>query len=297
MCIRDRIDDVKKETNFVEDRSMLVRLNRDLDETFYSYKWTPELYDNARPLFTMANKAYTVNDFTAYLKSNVRERLKYPKAKPVVQATNELYDKFMKEKIMDYEEANLENKYPDFKALMREYREGILLFEITKNEVWDKASLDTVGLQQFYDAHSRDYVWPNRIRTEKIVVESDASDKVISAYEYAKKKGVDKFKKKYVNNSEYKISGSESIFEANAPELQHLEHKPGKVTELAMVGNKGTFYSYVSNLKAATKTLKEARGYVIADYQEHLEEEWIATLRNEFPINVNQEVLKQLIKK
>jgi len=292
------IDDVKKETNFVENRSMLVRLNRDLDETFYSYKWSPQLYDNnSKPLFTMANKAYTINDFTAYLKNNVRERLKFPKAKPVVQATNELYEKFMKEKIMDYEEANLENKYPDFKALMREYREGILLFEITKNEVWDKASLDTVGLQQFYDAHSQDYVWPDRIRTEKIVVESDASDKVAKAYDYAKKKGVDKFKKKYINDSDYKVSGSESIFEADAPELQNLERKTGKVTDITMIDNKGTFYTYVSNLKAATKTLQEARGYVIADYQEHLEEEWIATLRNEFPINVNQEVLKQLIKK
>ena len=148
------IDDVKQEANFSEDRSSLIPLNRDLDVSFYSYKWQPKTYQENKPLFVLDNKNYTVNDFTAYMKDNVRERLKFPKTKPVVDATNELYAKFTKEKIMDYEEANLERKYPDFKALMREYREGILLFEITKNEVWDKASQDTVGLQKFYAANS-----------------------------------------------------------------------------------------------------------------------------------------------
>ncbi len=290
------IDDVKQEANFSEDRSSLIPLNRDLDVSFYSYKWQPKTYQENKPLFVLDNKNYTVNDFTAYMKDNVRERLKFPKTKPVVDATNELYAKFTKEKIMDYEEANLERKYPDFKALMREYREGILLFEITKNEVWDKASQDTVGLQKFYAANSFNYIWPDRIKTEKIDIESDAADKVKSAYDYAKKKGHDKFKKKYQDNAEYKISISESVLEASSMELKSLEHKNGKVSGMTMAGNKGTFYAFVDKLSASNKTLKEARGYVIADYQEHLEKEWIETLRKEYPIEINKKVLKQLIK-
>ncbi len=290
------INDVKLEANFSENRNGLIALNRDLDASFYSYKWQPKLYQEVIPLFTLDNKDYTVNDFTSYMKDNVRERLKFPKTKPVVDATNELYEKFMKEKIMDYEEANLERKYPDFKALMREYREGILLFEITKNEVWDKASQDTIGLQKFYSTNSYNYVWPDRVKTEKIEIESNDADKVKSAYEYAQKKGLDKFKKKYQNNVEYKINFSESILEKDALKIKSLEQKTGKVSEMMMAGNKGTFFSFVDKIDSSTKTLKEARGYVIADYQEHLEKEWIENLRKEFPIEINEQILKQLIR-
>ena len=79
-------------------------------------------------------------------------------------------------------------------------------------------------------------------------------------------------------------------------ELKSLEHKNGKVSGMTMAGNKGTFYAFVDKLSASNKTLKEARGYVIADYQEHLEKEWIETLRKEYPIEINKKVLKQLIK-
>ena len=139
------LEDVKVEAGFKEDRSHMQTFLSRLDEKFYSYKWEAPQFVNDKILFTLADKNYNLNDFAGWAKTNVRERLKFSKTKPLVEAANEMYTKFVKESVMSYEEANLERKYPDFKALMREYREGILLFEITKNEVWDKASQDTVG--------------------------------------------------------------------------------------------------------------------------------------------------------
>lgn len=65
------------------------------------------------------------------------------------KAVKTLYKEYLDEVVLKYEESQLDKKYPDFKALMREYEEGILLFEATKQLVWDKASQDSVGLENF----------------------------------------------------------------------------------------------------------------------------------------------------
>ena len=290
------IQNVKQEANFTEDRSMLVGLHRDLDEGFYSYKWEPKQYGPGNPLFTLDDKKYDINDFTQYMKSNVRERLKFPKSKPVQESANEMYNKYVKDKIMAYEEANLEKKYPDFKALMREYREGILLFEITKNEVWDKASKDTIGLTNFYNNNTDSYVWPSRTKTTKVIIESDSQEKSAGAYEYAKKKGQEKFMKKYGKDPNFKIETEEVVLETNSIELADMEHKSGKVSTATSKGNMVTYYSFINLLESSKKSLKEARGYVIADYQDHLEKEWVESLKKEYSVNVNSDVLNKLVK-
>ncbi|MZH02451.1 MAG: hypothetical protein F3745_03370, partial [Nitrospinae bacterium] len=139
------IEDVKTEAGFKEDPLMLKRFSTALDGGFYSYKWQTPSYDEGMVLFELDGKEYDLNAFADYCKSNVRERLKFNKSKNPAEAAEEMYATYVKDIAMKYEEANLENKYSDFRSLMREYSEGILLFEITKQEVWDKASQDSLG--------------------------------------------------------------------------------------------------------------------------------------------------------
>lgn len=292
------IEDVKKDAKFSENRSLLVNVFNNLGENFYSYKWEPPTYGNSdKTLFSLAGQDYSLNDYVTYMKTNVRERLKFSKTKPVTEAANELYAVYVKDKVMSYEESNLEKKYPDFKALMREYREGILLFEITKNEVWDKASQDTVGLESFYEKNSAKYMWPERVKSKKVVVDANSKIALDEAYSFAQKKGFDKFLEKYQSNENYKLKITEELLEAAAPEISSMGRKSGKVSDMErQYDKKGHFYSYVSSLSPSLKTLKEARGYVIADYQDHLEKDWVAMLKKDHPVKVNDKVLKSLIR-
>ncbi len=292
------IEDVKAEAQFSENRSLLIPLYNKLDDSFYSYKWEPQNYGSMdKVLFSLAKKDYTLNDFVTYMKTNVRERLKFSKTKPLAEAASILYDAYVKEQVMSYEESNLENKYPDFKALMREYREGILLFEITKNEVWDKASQDSVGLKAFYDKNASKYMWPERVKTKKVEIDAKSKMALEEAYTYAKKKGMDKFLEKYSTKENIKLKVTEEILEAAAPEISAMDNKPGKVSAITkQYDKKGHFYGYVSSLPPGQKTLKEARGYVIADYQDHLEKAWVEQLKKDHAIKVDEKVLKSLIR-
>lgn len=290
------IKDVKKEANFSEDRELVNLFVQSIDNGFYSYKWAPETFDN-KTLFSLADKKYDLNDFAAYVKGNVRERLKFSKTTPAAESANVLYDMYVKETVMSHEEANLENKYDDFKALMREYREGILLFEITKNEVWDKASQDTVGLQAFYDKNSFKYKWPDRYQVTKVNVQTKTEKMLNGAYKCAKKKGLQKFMKKHGSNADYAVETMDEIVDLDSPVGIELKGKKvGHVTEMQNANNAGNFYVYKGLLKSSQKSLAEARGYVIADYQDHLEKEWVEKLRKEHPIELNQIVLDSLVK-
>jgi peptidyl-prolyl cis-trans isomerase SurA len=290
------IEDVKNEAGFSDDRMALKRFTTALDENFYTYKWDAPEYNEDLILFSLADKKFSLNSFGKFLKTNIRERLKYSKSTPYETAAEELYADFVKEKVMEYEESNLEKKYPDFKALMQEYREGILLFEITKQEVWDKASQDTVGLKQFYESNTDNYMWPERVKVYKYTITTDDKNKADSAYDYAEKKDHNKFIEKYENDKTVEMTYKTEVLSVDDKAIMELERKKNAVSPVQVAAPSIVFYKYIGMEAANNKSLSEARGYVIADYQDKLEMEWIEELMNMYTVSVDNKVLKSITK-
>src|SRR5690606_37886639 len=73
-----------------------------------------------------------------------------------------IYKTWVEEKTVEYEDSQLELKYKDFANLYREYRDGILLFDLTDQKVWSKAVKDTAGLRAYYEANKNNYLWGER---------------------------------------------------------------------------------------------------------------------------------------
>lgn len=292
------IEDIKKSAGFKEDKMELAKFGSSLNEEFYSYKWNTEGIDNNKMLFSLGgDKVFTVNDFANYCKKNTKTRLKYDKSKPVTETVEELYNEYVNESAMAYEEQSLEAKYPDFRSLMREYEEGILLFEATKINVWDKANQDTVGLKSFYENVKGNYNWPEKakVATYKISnVDKKTADKI---YQFASKNDWAKLDKKFNKKSKV-IEFTESEFDKDSKEISGLAWKLGTISPLA-ADAKGNVYSFqkINNITPSKpKTLTEARGYVVADYQDFLEKEWMQMLKKEFQVKINQDVLTSLKK-
>ncbi|MFZ1749193.1 MAG: peptidylprolyl isomerase [Saprospiraceae bacterium] len=291
------ISDIKKAGGFKEDKNELNRFTSSLTNDFFSYRWTPSENTSGTTLFSIGgSEVYSVKDFAEYCKKNTKIRLKYDQGKPLNEVIDELYLDYVNESALDFEEKNLEIKHPDFKSLMREYAEGILLFEATKINVWDKANQDSTGLQKYFINNMNQYMWPEKAEITTFTM-SDVDKKLaLKIYEYSKKNSNENIEKKFNNSKTKNIIITTSEVDKDAPEMSKIAWKVGAISELQLQADSklSSFIRINKIIPAKQKELSEARGYVVADYQDFLEHEWVKQLSKEFKISIDQSILSQL---
>lgn len=293
-----KIESIKEEAGFIEDRDALKRFAQGLDQTFYSYKWQMPEVETGQLASFGAEESYSIKDFADYCKQNGRLRMRFDKKQDLQIAVAQLYDTYIDDLTVAYEEANLERKYPEFKALMREYSEGVLLFEVTKENVWDRASLDTIGLQAYFDDNRELYQWKDRAEITKYIVETTEKD-ILKKLNKAINKLTDSEAIKAEIESEFgkTVFVEEYTYEKGNPEIAHMKWKEGQSEVLVDKVKKEATIKHIDQLlPARAKTMKEARGYIISDYQTVLEKEWVKTLRQEFNVDIKKRVLSSLVK-
>jgi peptidyl-prolyl cis-trans isomerase SurA len=281
---------LKKEYNFKDFPKEKEAFHKVLDSTYFQGTWKASKAEKLnKELFTIADKKYTQQDFARYLESHQTRRAK----SDVNMTVNAQYKNFVDESLIAYEETQLDKKYPEYHNLMQEYRDGILLFDLTDKKVWSKAVKDSAGLEKFYEANKNNYLWDERadVSTYKCADEKIAKEvrKMLEAKK-TEKEITDKLNKKSaldvsVENVTF-LKGENKDVDANwkqgiAPEIKQAD---GKVNILVI--NKLT--------PKTPKKLAECRGMVTSDYQNYLEKEWIANLRNNHKIEVNKDVLSTI---
>lgn len=294
------VERIKSEGNFKESPGVLENWINELDGSFLTFKWKPQTPANPAILAYFGEEVQrSLNDFEKFCQKSSRKRIqKAGNVDPKVVART-LYDEFTAQMCLDYEESQLEIKYPDFKSLMREYEEGILLFEATKLQVWDKASIDTIGLQNFYEANKDNYQWKKRADLITVNINPIFKKLEKKVRKIVKKKGIYAAEKKFNVDGKTVLASSNKLVEEGRNEyLDKMTWGVGEISESRI--DKKTGHILFDMIKAvlppSTKTLAESRGYVIADYQDQLEKEWVADLRKQYPIEVNQASFERLVK-
>ncbi|MDQ2769665.1 MAG: peptidylprolyl isomerase [Bacteroidota bacterium] len=111
-------------------------------------------------LFTIKGKAYPVSDFLTYVQQNQRPRAG---AQPAF-LMQQLYDQYVDQSLTEFEKNSLDTKYEDYRMLVKEYRDGILLFQLMDEKVWSKAIEDTVGLKKYFADNQAKYQWDQRVQ-------------------------------------------------------------------------------------------------------------------------------------
>lgn len=285
---------IMKESGFRADSAVLENILEKLDQSFYTYQWTaPELREATLITFDDGTTA-TNTEFMRWLRINARSRLRLDKEAGLDKALYAMFDDFTETQCLAYEERNLERKYPEFKALMREYEEGILLFEVTKMAVWDKAAQDTAGLNKYFQAHRDKYMWPERLLITEYTLDSNAIDKMPKILKWEKKMDPSSLAQK-VNKKEEILSFQTRKIDQK--DVGDLPWTAGYISE-PMKTPAGTlqFTKVEKIIQPEHKNLNEARGYIIADYQDQLEKEWIADLKSRYEVKINEPVVEKLIK-
>ena len=294
------IKDIKTSSNFNLDQKLFNSFAASLDSSFLTYKWGDEVpLEGNKTLFSFGGDVkYSLADFTIFCKKNTRTRLKFDKTeKSSADVAQILLDDYINEKAIDYEQSNLEKKYSDFKSLMREYEEGILLFEVTKNEVWDKANEDTLGLEQYYELNKKKYMSEQRADLQMVFIATEDIKKAEKVYQYYQDKGLEKTQKKFNKKEELVSSFTEKLDRSNN-NFGGIQWESGAISPLEF-DNKAKRYVFkkiVNTYEPMPKTIKEARGYIVADYQDYLETEWVKTLKKSYKVDLNREVINSIIK-
>lgn len=294
------VNRIKTEAGCVENTAVLEKFVAAQGDSFVTYKWRMPAEKSPEVLFSFKNgKQFTVGDFNEYLNNNSRKRLSFQENPNISEAIRFLYSDFVKECCIKHEEQQLEAKHPEFKSLMREYEEGILLFEAMKREVWDKASQDSTGLYNFHLTQIDKYKWGERAEVSMYTLQNEAADKMEELRKMAESSPYTKVLKKFNKKSTF-VSVQPFKFEKGKnPELDAIEPwVPGKLTatEEDARANNQSFMKIEKILPPSVKTLSEARGYVVADYQEFLEKKWLSDLERNYEVVINRSVFDSLVK-
>ena len=288
---------IKKENSYKRNEATWKAFTDTLSKAFLTYQWKPVKGQGQEVLFTLGDQQkYLANQFATFCQRAARQRLRAGRNTPPIEVANTLYDAFVEENCIKYEESQLEAKYPEFKALMREYREGILLFEATKMQVWDKASQDSMGLVNFHETVKDKYMWDERAKVS--VYTLNTSEKIASKIrKQVKKKSGAKLQKK-LNKYQDKIAVQEQTLEKDDPMFDGKTPTKGMVSDAKVnPNNKSVRFLKVEEILPKThKSIDEARGYIIADYQDHLEKEWVKTLEDSYKVNIDYKVLDSIVK-
>ena len=290
------VQKLKKDGNFNERTEYLQIFRDSIGDDFFDYSWQVPDFKNIR-LFTFGDQKAGLSEFAEFAKRSSKTRLRAKGSKKISEVITELYNDFVSDRAIEYAESQLEERYPDFKNLMREYEEGILLFEITKDNVWDKAASDSLGLQDFYNRNSKNYKWRPRAKVTHYSVRTSDPNRIHPFFSSAKTMDAKQMDEKFNIGDTEILMYTEDVLEAGAEPLRGMHWEPGTVSapkinnELRMT----TFKKIEEVMPAGPKTLRDARGYVISDYQDELEKEWVKQLRDEYKVLVKRKALKNLI--
>lgn len=249
-----------------------------------------------KPVFTLAGKNYLQHDFVNFFEGLTRGKLNGPKNAVIRDG----YNNYVNSVVNDFEEHKLVDENPEFKSLMEEYRDGIMLFELMDRNVWSKAAHDTEGLKAFYESHKSKYMWEPGFEGSVYKFKNKAALDTGMMLIEQNKVSDDSLVKDLNNQSNPdRVSIQRGRYEfsrfKDATQAELSANKK-KVTPNSNGGYTVVIAREVYN-GPGQKTLEEARGYVVAEYQDYLEKQWNEKMRREYPLKVDEKVFKSMVKK
>jgi peptidyl-prolyl cis-trans isomerase SurA len=208
---------------------------------------------------------------------------------------NRVYAKILSNKAVAFKDSRLSKTSDEFRLLMQEYRDGILLFDLTDEKVWSKAVKDSIGLDAFYQKNKDKYMWEERAEATLYICNDAAVAKNVT--KLLKKRA----KKAYTNDDLLKMTNVESQLSLKIEEGKYSKGDNDEVDkalwEKGAISNinkeKTVVIVEVKNVLAPeAKLLSEIRGLITSDYQNYLEQEWVSALKAKYTVVVNKDVLK-----
>jgi len=280
-----------------------------INDSVFSKSWhySDSMVTDMRPLFSVEDREYTAKDLLQFIEAHQRAEMQYD----LDAYLENRYNNFINDKVFEYADNHLEEEHNEFAQLMDEYRNGLMIFSYNDKMIWSKAIKDTLGLKDFYAKYSagRDinneadapYFWNERADVTVVSVTDSnliAADKVVKIMQKATKKGWNNEEIAKALKSKATTEGSTNVNNQLLIEKEHqntLKNNQWKVG--VYVNPNGSGYNVVRVDKLydpCLKSLHEARGYYINEYQTDLEQQLMKNLRAKYNVVIHQNVIDEI---
>ena len=267
-----------------------------ITDDYFSRSWRlPDSFEKDEIIFSINQRDFTYNEFGRHMMAV--QRTYANKARPASEVVEKEYESFFESSILKYREDNLEMENQEFANIVKEYRDGLLLFDLMEKEIWNKAAKDTVGLENYYERNKTKYQWQERV--DFVMASSADLDIATKFFKLIKRgKSQEEIENALNNDKEQNVIFTKGVYNTNDKRLPSDFNAKKGVS--GVYNHNEAFHVINVNeiLPAGTKTLKEAKGMVINDYQNEIETNWVKSLYDRFSIEVNKDALnavKQLI--
>jgi len=269
-----------------------------VDTSVFNKNWKMQIGNfKGINIFSLEKKEYTDIDL-GYFIEKTQKRTK----QDLNIFINNMYNDFIYETLVETEQSKLEDNNIEFKYLMQEYHDGMLLFDLMKKEIWDKASEDSIGLKKFFKSNANKY--NNQIDFDISVFKYDSqetSDLSIKLLNRSRKKYHDEKLVSVVNkkggNLKLLESGSfskgENIYADRILKINDNNNLK-KNQKIVTYPTENIFIYLNGTKKSKIKPFNEIKGLVISDYQNYIEKKWLKELSNKHKININKTVLDKI---
>jgi peptidyl-prolyl cis-trans isomerase SurA len=294
VSVEKMITKIKTENSFKEDTLLLKQIDHLVDSSIYIGKWNLPLLKESKNIFTIADQKFGQEAFVKYLFKYQQNQLKGS----IHYIVRKAYSDWVNQTVYDYQMSVLDQKYPEFKYLLQEYHDGILLFNISDLKVWSKASNDSIGLQSFYEKNKENYKWGERIHYAIYdCMDDKVLGKVSKSVSNRKAKGTksEDIIAKFNKAKTQPITLSYLIVNVDDKDVADYKSWVGGISPIDSKDGKFRFREIIEVTTGDIKALVDCKGQAISDYQLSLEDEWLKSLHQKYSVEINKEAFKKIV--
>ena len=243
-------------------------------------------------LYSFANQRLTTKDFASYIERRGSMIVTDDPEHFIKQSV----ESRISDQIIKYENSVLEKKFPDFRYLITEFHDGILLFEISGRKVWNRVQEDSTGLRSYYEDHKKDFLTEKALDAKIYILTSPSGEKKLSsAYrKFSRKPGCDSLMlEKFNRKNDSILVIREGRFEHG--DNKHIDNIKWETGLQTVNTDNHTAIVTVSRIyEPVPRPFEEVQGEIMTGYQEFLENEWIRQLKEKYTVKIDNLVLNDI---
>ena len=297
-----------------QDHRLTAAKDKLVEKWMVQTKYTPAIY-NAKDLWVYTDSALKKGSPVATYKSITPQTQLFSFTKQKITVANwiqfvmqakqtgasysqkdysTIMKEFVKNSCSNYYRMHIEDYYPPIASQVQEFNEANLLFAVMDKHVWSKASQDSTGLKNYYEQHKEKYTWQPGVTA---LVVSSSSKEIVDSIAHELKANAAKWRNIVGKFNNAAVADSSRFENGQLPVKQDVPMQKGfiSIPELNDAGDSYTLvYVFDVHNQVEPRSFDDARGLVINDYQQVLEQKWIAELKKKYPVKVNDVVEKSL---